>query len=248
MLQRLSQSPPVDQGSLLFSGTHRRSGQLWRRVVRQRPLLVIGGTWLVLVCISALAYHQLMLTKPDPQVGPTPIPRPQMAARQPLSPVNPPDEASTQVSDPQLPAPTASPVGAGWLVSLVGLCGLGCWLITLRSQRRPRRSRRASPPSHKRAPATPSASVKRSSPRRLAPYRPDRDDVVVPPSPATAPSIAVSPFPHQEPSGEAQPEPTHPSLEPDLVPDQDALPLDWAETSLAHSLDLRQRRSISSLI
>lgn len=247
MLQRLSPPSAVSQGSLLFSGTHQRSGQPWRQVVRQGPLLLIGGAWLVLVSISALAYHQLILTKPDPEVGATLTPRPQMAAIQPLAPVHPPDEVLTVPRDAQRPAPVASPVGASWLVSLVGLCGLGCWLITLRCQAAPRRSRRTAPLSRKRAPATPTAS-KRSSPKRLASYRPDRDDVVVAPSLATAPSLAAPQLPQPESGSEARPEPGQPPLAPDLVPDQDVLRLDWPEASLAHSLDLRQRRSLSSLL
>jgi len=42
----------------------------------------------------------------------------------------------------------------------------------------------------------------------------------------------------------AQPE----SHNPDVVPDHEDHPLDWSEESIAHSLDLRQRRSLSSFM
>lgn len=35
---------------------------------------------------------------------------------------------------------------------------------------------------------------------------------------------------------------------PDIVPDHEDHPLDWSEESIAHSLDLRHRRSLSSFM
>ena len=235
MLQRLFQYSPTDQGSLLFSATNQpklRSQRPWQRVISQRPLLVIGGVWLGLICVSALAYHQLMLTKPDPAVD-LPRPNPPMAA--PLPPV-PVDGAQSLGVPPSsaVEAPKTGPVEAGWLLSLVGLCGLGCWLITRRAQVDPRRSR---PGVAARPRVTAPSPPKQSTPKRLAPYRPEQDAMVVAPHPSA---------PQQAP--ESQPDLSPVPLAPDLVPEQDALPLDWSETSLAHSLDLRQRRSLSSLI
>lgn len=235
MLQRLSPSSPADRGSSLFSEANQpqlSSQGLWRRVIFQRPLLVIGGAWLGLVCVSALAYHQLMLTKPDPAVT---SPGPQMAAPPSLRPVDPSESESLRVPPgPAVETPRSSPVGAGWLVSLVGLCGLGCWLITRQSQAAPRR---AGTGSAARPRVTPPIPRKGSTPKRLAPYRPEQDGTVVAPRPPAPP----------QPS-EIYPDPGPLPLSPDLVPDQEDLPLDWSEASLAHSLDLRQRRSLSSLI
>lgn len=237
MLQRLSQSRPVDQGSLLFSGTNQpklRSRQSWQQVICQRPLLLIGGAWLGLVCVSALAYHQLMLTKPDPAVT-LPSPSPQMAASLPPMPVDGTEPLGISASPPMEASKTKTkPRGAGWLVSLVGLCGLGCWLITRQSQPAPRRS---VPGITVRSRVTALHPRRRSTPKRLDPYRPEQEAVVVAPRPTDP----------QQPL-EGQPDRSPAPLAPDLVPDQDALPLDWSETSLAHSLDLRQRRSLSSLI
>jgi hypothetical protein len=238
MLQRLSQYRPIDQGSLLFSGAHQpnlRPHRPWRQMISRRPLLVIGAAWLGLVCVSALAYHQLMLTKPDPSVT-LPNPGPQMASLPP--PVSVDSTASFRVSaNPPVQMPTTKPVGAGWLVSLVGLCGLGCWLIARQSRVASHRSRSTVTPRPRAAipPARP--SIKRSTPKRLTPYRPEQDAMVV----------ALHPTDPQLPP-ESQPDPSPAPLAPEVVPDQDALPLDWQEASLAHSLDLRQRRSLSSLI
>lgn len=235
MLQRLSQSRPVDRGSLLFSGTNQpklSSQRSWPRMISQRPLLVIGGVWLGLICVSALAYHQLMLTKPDPAVN-LPPPTPSMAA--PLAPLSVEGAESLRVpASTPVEAPKTSPIGAGWLLSLVGLCGLGCWLITRRAQVAPRRS---GPGVVARPRLTAPPSRKQSTPKRLAPYRPDQDTVVMAPLPA---NLQAPP--------EGQPDPKPAPLVPDLVPDQEDLPLDWSEASLADSLDLRQRRSLSSLI
>lgn len=237
MLQRLSQSRPIDQGSLLFSGTNQpklRSQRLWQRAVYQRPLLLIGGAWLGLVCVSALAYHQLMLTKPDPAVTLT-SPSPQMAASPPPMPVDGTESLGVSARPPMEASKTKTkPGGTGWLVSLVGLCGLGCWLITRQSQPVPRQS---GPGITVRSRVTALPARRRSTPKRLAPYRPEQDAVVVVPRPTDP----------QQPL-ESQPDRSPAPLAPDLVPDQDALPLDWSETSLAHSLDLRQHRSLSSLI
>ena len=44
--------------------------------------------------------------------------------------------------------------------------------------------------------------------------------------------------------------PAHPpeARNPDIVPDHEDHPLDWSEESVAHSLDLRQKRSLSSFM
>ncbi len=40
------------------------SGLFWARLLTYRPLFLLGGLWLTLVCVSAIAYHGLMFNEP----------------------------------------------------------------------------------------------------------------------------------------------------------------------------------------
>ncbi|HEY9737685.1 MAG TPA: hypothetical protein V6D06_15430 [Trichocoleus sp.] len=181
-------------------------------------------------------------------------------------------EAAAEVTDGGVPV---------WsLGTLVGLCALGCFLmqrrVTAPPQARKARSDGAPPRGLKSAvPKRPQARVRSlhpaaqsAGPKRLEPFSPERDQIVVPNRPPIAPGpIApgpVAPGPVAQdsvaqglvpvPRVANQPQVAVPSPSPSpapsvsVVPSQEAVPLDWPEGSLAHSLDMRQRRSLSSFL
>lgn len=273
------QSPPSpqDNSRQLFSEIEDPSvlsTQFWARLFRYRPLLLLGAFWLTLICVSAVAYSRLMFSGvpvTSSNSGDGPIQRP---APPPVIQAAPPGSISSEALDQRLKAPpldnTLSPEEADaaqaagpfpwsslWgLLSLVGLCGLGSFLIAYQAKRPPRpKQRRKVPPQAavKRKPGPP----KPTRPKRLSPYSPDRDRVVIPGTPmameqpprSTAPPLPsmpnLTPTPQQQsPMATAAASPH----EPDIVPDHEDHPLDWSEESIAHSLDLRQRRSLSSFM
>ncbi|MBD0266849.1 MAG: hypothetical protein ICV77_01010 [Cyanobacteria bacterium Co-bin8] len=166
------------------------------------------------------------------------------------------------------------------LGAVVGLCALGCFLMQRRftAPARPRK-KRANEPTQTLPRGLKTATVKRPSklsrarvqaakkpaePKRLAPFSPGRDQIVVPNRSPLPPSLELtanrsagpklapisaqvmgqsSPAPAlaQEQSAPASPEVT-------VVSPQESVALDWPEGSLAHSLDIRQRRSLSSFM
>ncbi|HIK45207.1 MAG TPA: hypothetical protein IGR64_10010 [Leptolyngbyaceae cyanobacterium M65_K2018_010] len=241
----------------------------WVQLITYRPFFLVGGFWCAMVCVSAVAYSRLMFTEPPPS-GPNPIARaevlPGPSARA-LSPAGIP----TPVLEPTLenldPAASASPHqgtrAALWsLVSLVGLCGLGSYLISRQAQAASRRTSR--PQRRKKTKrSAPTAALQPSGPKRLSPYSPDRDGVIVrgktappemPLGPAQSglPMLPSAPMPAQRPvlplSTQPGAAPGPQAHQPAVVPASQPHPLDWSDPSLAHCLDLRQRRSLSSLI
>ncbi len=244
------------------------SGLFWSRLLTYRPLFLLGGLWLTLVCVSAIAYHGLMFNEPVEEVTP----------ETPLSVVAAP--ADDVASAPEIvPGEEASPrsgVALWGLLSLVGLCAFGSFVLTQQikasSRGTKRRKARSRPIAKAPAPLQP------PHPKRLAPYSPQRDGVVapgvrlvetpmveLPPSPApmparpravTVPNFKPVPQPGRWssfPRGES-PQPSSPRVAPlptatpAVVPPEADLPLDWSEGSVAHALDMRQRRSLSSLM
>ncbi|MFZ4639979.1 MAG: hypothetical protein ACOYMP_06230 [Nodosilinea sp.] len=256
MVQRFRKSPPA-QSAAVFSAVN-QSG-LAARVLRSsrltyRPFLLVGLFWFLLVAIAALAYHQLMAAPPSVGSPASPA-QPTLMADSALQdrapapafpPINP--------TDPGLDPPTSSPppesgnpssqVSPWWLLCFIGLCALGCFGISQQAQR-PRRRRfrpRASGPKP-RPPA----------PKPIPPYSPQRDSILIPPSagPGTKtlpPGLQDAPLPSNSPPRSAQTDPISVNTSAAVVPASEDLPLDWPEASIAHSLDLRQRRSLSSLI
>jgi hypothetical protein len=242
------------------------SGLFWTRLLTYRPLFLLGGLWLTLVCVSAIAYHGLMFNEPIEDVAPEapltvlPVPADDAASAPEIVPVQ---EASPQ------------PGVALWgLLSLVGLCAFGSFALTqqIRASSRATKRKKARP----RPVAKASVPVQPTHPRRLAPYSPQRDGLVAPgvrlvetpvvrppssaPVPArprvgAVPQFRAVPQPGRFSSGKAAPSPRPPApiapvptATPAVVPSEADLPLDWSEGSVAHALDMRQRRSLSSLM
>lgn len=248
------------------------SGLFWARLLTYRPLFLLGGLWLTLVCVSAIAYHGLMFNEPIEEVAPEapltvlPVPADDAASAPEIAPVQ---EASSQTG-----------VALWGLMSLVGLCAFGSFVLTqqIKASSRATKRKKARP----RLVAKASAPVQPPHPKRLAPYSPQRDGIVapgvrlvetptveLPPSPAPVPARSRAgavpqfrpvPQPGRFPSREAAPTPQSsaprvapvpiatPTATSAVVPAEADLPLDWSEGSVAHALDMRQRRSLSSLM
>lgn len=142
-----------------------------------------------------------------------------------------------------------------------------------KARMRQRKSRPVPPAAQSAVPAT---AVAQPPVKRLKPFSADQVPFLYPDGKPTgrsaqAPNTGASPFPHSvsvapTPAGQAMPAtgrpqgspptPPAPSLNPDagtqaeanLVADDETHALDWPEGSVAHQMDLRQRRSLSSLL
>lgn len=294
------------------------SGLFWTRLVTYRPLFLLGGLWAVLVGLSAIAYQGLMFNEPVEVYEQAPLT---------LAPAQPPDLDTNTPGDPAAAAPQSGTVALWGLVSLVGLCSFGCFVIAQQIKASARPKRKPKPTARPRPAAK---APQPQGPKRLAPYSPQRDGVVVPgvrivesppmqsppmqsppvgsprvgsppvespwveaptqmraavPKPAPpklkAPqsktaqkqrvktpqkqkasrrplinlrALAPQPRPKAaDPTAPPRPAPAPPpaSSTPSpttVVPDGDDLSLDYPEGSVAHALDVRQRRSLSSFM
>lgn len=295
----------------LFSATQApvpSSPRFWVRLLSHRPLTVLGSLWLITICVAAVAAQRLVFNNPDRSAAaPSQVQASRSAARTPpradanLSADSPEDTGadSTTVRPRQ-----KSKVTLWGFSSLVGLCALGSWAITHQAKaatrrRAKRRVRRVKP----RAKGS-------TGPKRLQPYSPDRDAIIVKGARAVVDTLpltlaradgsmeaqlhlnlfddpvvtahngdpgAIAPQPRaaSRPRDQSRPAPDTPSAapkaqpaqaestspspkpmaanagephQPEVLSDEEAHPLDWEEDSLAHALDLRQRRSLSSLM
>ncbi len=275
------------------------SGLFWARLVTYRPLFLLGGLWAVLVGLSAIAYQGLMFNEPVEGYQEAPLT---------LVPALPsPDTDIAETGDPAAAAPQSGTVALWGLVSLVGLCSFGCFVLTqqIKASARPKRKPKPAP-----RPRPVAKAPQPQGPKRLAPYSPQRDGVVVPgvrivesPLPESPPpkSLQIESPQIESPWGEAptqtpvaQRRPAPPKLKATqrqkmpgrpldpralspqppsragapaapmhrpapapasgtprpttVVPDGADLSLDYPEGSVAHALDVRQRRSLSSFM
>ncbi|MBU6228297.1 MAG: hypothetical protein KGQ93_01210 [Cyanobacteria bacterium REEB459] len=238
MVQPLRRSSPTPSASLFAAA---RQPGLAASVLGStrspyRPFVLVGLFWMVLLTVAALAYRQLMASPPSP-TGPalsaataSPTPPASPATDRTLPPLASPTGPPLERAAPKPPGVSRAtpPLSPGWLLCFLGLCALGCFGISQQLQR-PRRRRL-----YARGRGSRPRSV---APKRLSPYSPQRDSMMVPQ--ATVPA----PFNQQAP---ASPPQASPNPATTIVPDGADLPLDWPEASIAHNLDLRQRRSLSS--
>lgn len=265
------------------------SSQFWVAIVRYRPVLLVGGFWMLLICLAAVAYSRLMFT------GTPPTPADPVVSDAAASAVNGDSERESidlrgpspavKTADPTRNSPFGDSLPAGsdseaaevtdsravdsssaaTLAWLVGLCALGSLGISY-GVRLPKRSQSARKVPSKLPQGQRSLSNRRSGrqivaqpvkrqPERLSPYSPERDGVLVParppqPSPRLQPKPLVRlankklpPSTSTVPTSSGRPDPEVTVLSP-----AERHPLDWPEGSLADSLDLRNRRSLSSLL
>lgn len=238
------------------------SGLFWARLLTYRPLFLLGGLWFTLVCVSAIAYHGLMFNEPVEDADP----------EAPLSVMAAPSDDLPSAPEIALGEETAPRPGlALWgLLSLVGLCAFGSFVLTqqIKASARPAKRKKARPRPVAKAPAP----LQPPHPKRLAPYSPQRDGVVAPgarivEAPMVEPPVSPAPpagrpgnptvakfrvvsklSPGRSPQASVPSAASVPTSASAVVPPEADLPLDWAEGSVAHALDLRQRRSLSSLM
>lgn len=265
MAQHFSKPPTAPQPFSEAQDPALTSGLFWLRLLAYRPLFLLGGLWLTLVCVSAIAYHGLMANEPAPDIAhreaPIAIAAPLPQDLAPNAAANAGDGESAGAEPTGAKAPQLSTVTLWGLLSLVGLCAFGCFVLTqqIKASSRPKR-KKLRPVAKAAAPARP------PHPKRLTPYVPERDDVVVPGAravnavdipPAKKPAAfrpvkPVSPVPSAVPQTWPQPLPVAVSQAqartPTVVPDGADISLDYPEGSVAHALDVRQRRSLSSFM
>jgi hypothetical protein len=278
MAQHFSRQPlrtppqPFSEGQ----GPAPTSSLLWSRLWTYRPLLLLGGLWITFVCVSAIAYQGLMFNEPiedspyaDSNYTEAPLSI-KTATPEDLAPA--PD-----LGPPEATAAQSGTVILWGLLSLVGLCAFGCFVLTqqIKASARPKR-KKTRPVAKIVSPARP------PQPKRLTPYSPERDSLVVPgarvvetlppPSAAGRPAGSVPPqaaVPQTRVLPPGASAPTRPQARPQtgansprsvsavplpqprtpaVVSDEADLALDYPEGSVAHALDVRQRRSLSSFM
>ncbi|MEO0867850.1 MAG: hypothetical protein AAFY17_05245 [Cyanobacteria bacterium J06642_11] len=227
------------------------------------PWLLVGGLWLTFIAMIAIALTGLsnpgreLVLDPISTSGP-PLSAPDAAAVSRLSPSN--DSPTTRRRDPAAINPgdaTGQDVPAWPVFLMVLACAGGCMLMSQnglltnsqsrRSQRRgmPGSSVAASPRKAKTATIGSSGRQRRKQ-RRLAANRPASQVMAfrtgqkirhTPTRPSPVPSKPVSFSVNGEPPRAVT-----------VVPPEESSPLDWKEGSLAHRLDVRQKRSINSFL
>lgn len=226
--------------------------QLWLKLATYRPLLVVGGFWVVLLAIAIVAYGRLTASGEQQRSEPrAPYPHEQAqqgqgASSAPAAVAPPKTDGSSETepitAEPLDATPSNQTVPIWSLGLLVALCAGGCFTLSqqLSAARRPApRQRRRQQPSV--ATAAPKNSGSRSAPvaaptqkakvapKRMQPYRPV--------SGASEYTPASPPAAQQE----------NPSAIPvTVVAEGSANRLDWPQDSLINTMDVRQRRSASS--
>lgn len=164
------QAPDLFSASRAFSPI---SPRFWLMLVARRPLVLLGTLWLVIVCLSAFAYHRLMTNNSAETSNPITRSLPEVR-RDPGSSTAPRRRPPT--ADPMPPSGELSTQVTLWgLASLVGLSSLGCVVISQQAKASRRR-----PMAAKAKPLRPVPKpMAKAGPRRLAPYQPQRDGVIV---------------------------------------------------------------------
>jgi hypothetical protein len=334
MARRSPNSPNPDDLNLFSEAKEPAlvSTQFWAQLVKYRPLLLLGVLWFSLICATTLAYSRLMSTGvPIDAVAETPSKAALSSAASPNQPtVTPPSESaspdpttaplpaidtSTSADEGATPRPEATVADdefswatVGGLLGMVSVCALGSWVIARQAKAPPRPAKPRRKRVVKQVRKLPPETGDIVGIKRLDPYSPERDNVVVP---GATPALATALFDEALPEtavhygrGETDAEPpmaaTNPATpdywegqpvasashsaaqpplrssrsaapilppqlskpqpatraeeppaelhEPTVVPDSEDHPLDWPDASIAHTLDLRQQRSLSSLM
>lgn len=233
----------------LFQATISSQDETWAkgvlRFLWRQPFVLLGGLWLLMVVVAVVALGGLA-NPGDPEQprvtrdrsGPAPAvipPRPRSTASTPPTGTAFAIEEDAARSVEGNGEEEGAPGFPLWsLAVLVGCCAAGSILASRQINaptvsRRRRAKKRVKPaPSHPAPPPPPKA-------KRLKPY-------MAHPSPPR-PSGEVAPA---DTAAIATPAPRHTAIS--VVPDDEIHALDWPEGSLAHQLDLRQQKSLSSLL
>ncbi|MEM9804114.1 MAG: hypothetical protein AAF959_02455 [Cyanobacteria bacterium P01_D01_bin.56] len=236
-----------------------KNGNVWSRLVWVHPWLLVGALWLTFIVMIAIALIGLsnpgreIVLDPISTAGP-PLSAPDAAAASRLSPGNGMTEFNQR--DPAAIVPrdaTAKDMPAWPLLMMVLACAGGCMLmshhgllVTNQSRRSQRRGMPGSTPGPIRSTTIGSSGRQRRKQRRLTGYRPTSQVMAF----RTGQKLQ-----HTHP--QARPVVSKPvsfsvNSEPvksvTVVPAEESSPLDWKEGSLAHRLDVRQKRSVNSFL
>lgn len=223
-----------------------RHRQFWLRLAAYRPLLVLGGMWLLIVTIALVAYGRLLNTGTQPSPSSTStsrgesafvLPQPPAPSRNPVPTIDSVQGAaqgeSTQDSDEMQPSPWA-------LALMVALCAGGCFVISQQIQAKPQH--RPPPKARRRPQVTLAAAVPDSrSPGAIAP----------PPQsgPQSAPVLQPRRIARVQPAPlSGSPQAPAAGIQPEVVPRGATTAVDWPAQSLVHQADLRQHRPLSSFL
>ena len=230
-----------------------RIGTFWTDLFLVRPWLLVGALWLTFIAMIAIALvglsnpgREMALEPPISSIAGQPLSAPDAAAVSRLAlrdddiVLSQHDPAATLPGSPEQSMPT-------WpLLVLVTACAGGCMLmsrpgILMGDSRRGRR--RTVTHENTRVPLSRPVHRKRRN-RRLNGYRP-ASQVMAFRSDNKIHHSASQPSPHGGKSVSFAVEPPRPVT---VIPEGEASPLDWKEDSLAHKLDVRQKRSINSFL
>lgn len=184
---------------------------------------------------------------------------------------------ATEPTSPEpLPAEIGSEGVSSWaLAALVGICAAGCFWLQRQAiaATQPAKARPLNPVLPKGAANHPPRRLRRdrrrpqpqpTGPKRLQPFS-EQDQVVVPqrfPGPSPAGPSPTGPSPTGPTTTGSAASPSRPPSQPAqaaaagsavptravVVPPSETMSLDYPEGSIAHSLDIRQRRSLSSFL
>lgn len=229
----------------------------WVNLFLSQPLLMLGGMWMLFVLIAVLAFGGLLdpglkdLPKLTPMEQSRVLENKRSAAKestdQDTQPADPTDIQPTPAPKPNATDNSLEVNGASqrpgpsipiWsLAALVLTCAVGCRVINHYLNAPP------SPPVKNRRqpqPIKPSRPTFRSL-KRLKPY-------VAPTATSLQTTGKIQRLP--EPATNVNsPNPSSADAKPvvtTVVPPTESNPLDWPDGSLAHQLDLRQQKSLSS--
>ena len=250
-------------GGIGAEGSHPLKRRIWLHIFLlflSQPLLMLGGMWALLVLIASIAFGGLL----DPGVNDLsrlPPLEQSNSSENKWSPSQKSIQTDTQLSGPtQTQPPIASnsnqsqnqvdinqpsdisgPSIPVWsLGGLVLTCVAGCWVINHYLNAPP------SPPVKTLRQPKPLKTPRENKPaprtlKRLKPFDSSTENVL----PKTG-QVQRTPAPVAKANS---PESLSSSTKPvvaAVVPPNESNPLDWPEGSLAHQLDLRQQKSLSS--
>ncbi|MEO1403784.1 MAG: hypothetical protein AAFV72_21405 [Cyanobacteria bacterium J06635_1] len=242
-------------------------------LVLVRPWVLVGGFWLMLIMLSALALGGLK--DPGKELAePTPVPETVESTAGAAVTTRLQDTAETPQTDPAATSvtPTEQSMPTWPLWALVAVCAGGCLAMSrpaVAVARRNRSRRRATPNSravalqnkrlnYRRAEKSRAEKSRAEKSRlgkkrkRLKPQQPSAQVMSIRPGSSIQRVAAPTRKPVVAPNskGEAPKGVSFDVKQPviTVVPANENHPLDWQEGSLAHKLDVRQKRSLNSFL
>lgn len=230
--------------------------KFWSDLIWVRPWLLVGSLWLTFMLMIAIALAGLsnpgkerVLAPVSTSITGQPLSAPDAAAAARLADR---DGLAQAQRDPAatLPPGSVEQTMPAWpLLVMVMACAGGCMLMSrhealTQASRRGRRRAAGVPSKPRPKPVAGSRSKRRA--RRLGAERPGAQVM------AFRTGQKIRHTRHQPKPVAAKPVsfavPKETATQVTVVPEAETSPLDWKEGSLAHKLDVRQKRSINSFL